>query len=322
MSALMILLNLFIIGSLILALVIGYIRGGADIAIDTLGLLISVVLGIIMASLFGARLERLVPGLSMMAPLVIFGAVWIGGIIVTVPLSHRLLHRVPHHWTKALPNRILGAVLNALRVVIIITIGLLILVSLPFSTQQRSQIAQATIPKTLIRVSGGFGSRVQNLVGDSLGSSLGLFTTTGREEPAVPLHFTTTAGVPSPELEARMVTLVNIERARQGLNPVTLDDRLRDVARNHAQDMLAKGYFAHVNQSNQDPFDRLRQAKIRFYYAGENLALAPSLQQAHQGLMNSPPHRANILSPNYGKIGVGIIDAGRYGLMVVQDFTN
>ena len=56
--------------------------------------------------------------------------------------------------------------------------------------------------------------------------------------------------------------------------------------------------------------------------AGENLALAPTLQLAHDGLMKSPGHRANILSTNYRTVGIGIVDGGPYGLMVTQDFTD
>jgi len=41
-----------------------------------------------------------------------------------------------------------------------------------------------------------------------------------------------------------------------------------------------------------------------------------------QGLMNSPGHRANILNPNFHKIGIGVIDGGIYGKMYTQEFTN
>jgi uncharacterized protein YkwD len=52
----------------------------------------------------------------------------------------------------------------------------------------------------------------------------------------------------------------------------------------------------------------MRQANVRFVTAGENLALAPSLQIAHTGLMNSPGHRANILHRDFGRVGIGIMD--------------
>jgi uncharacterized protein YkwD len=64
----------------------------------------------------------------------------------------------------------------------------------------------------------------------------------------------------------------------------------------------------------------MREDGVRFRTAGENLALAPTLDIAHNGLMNSPGHRANILRPQFGRLGIGILDGGRAGLMVTQKF--
>jgi uncharacterized protein YkwD len=68
--------------------------------------------------------------------------------------------------------------------------------------------------------------------------------------------------------------------------------------------------------------DRMQQARIGYLSAGENLALAPSLYLAHSGLMRSPGHRANILRPQFGRLGIGILDTGQHGLMVTQNFRN
>jgi uncharacterized protein YkwD len=97
---------------------------------------------------------------------------------------------------------------------------------------------------------------------------------------------------------------------------------LTEVARAHSADMLARGYFSHHSPEGKSAFDRLRAAKISFRLAGENLAFAPTVKLAHQGLMNSPGHRANILRPQYAKIGIGIMDAGARGIMVTQQFSN
>jgi len=66
----------------------------------------------------------------------------------------------------------------------------------------------------------------------------------------------------------------------------------------------------------------MRDAGVRFSTAGENLALAPTVQVAHTGLMNSPGHRANILHKDFGRVGIGIMDGGIRGLMVSQEFRN
>jgi uncharacterized protein YkwD len=119
-----------------------------------------------------------------------------------------------------------------------------------------------------------------------------------------------------------MLEMLNAERTRRGLRPLHPDPALTQVARAHSRDMLARGYFSHTSPDHADPFDRLRLAHVAFLTAGENLALAPDLQTAHDGLMNSPGHRANILRPQFGRVGIGVLDAGRHGLMVTQDFRN
>jgi uncharacterized protein YkwD len=68
--------------------------------------------------------------------------------------------------------------------------------------------------------------------------------------------------------------------------------------------------------------DRLQEHNVRYFLAGENLALAPTLNTAHEGLMNSPGHRANILEKNFRRIGIGVIDNGVYGKMFVQVFAD
>jgi uncharacterized protein YkwD len=119
-----------------------------------------------------------------------------------------------------------------------------------------------------------------------------------------------------------MLDMVNGERAKQGLRPLKSDPELGEVARAHSADMLERGYFSHVTPDGKDPFDRMRQANLRYLTAGENIALAPSLSGAHRGLMNSPGHRANVLRPQFGRLGVGVLDGGRQGLMITQDFRN
>jgi Uncharacterized protein with SCP/PR1 domains len=84
--------------------------------------------------------------------------------------------------------------------------------------------------------------------------------------------------------------------------------------------MFARGYFAHKSPDGKDPFDRMKQARVSFHAAGENLALAQTVEIAHTNLMNSPGHRANILSPDFGRLGIGILDGGFYGLMISQEF--
>jgi len=117
-----------------------------------------------------------------------------------------------------------------------------------------------------------------------------------------------------------MLEMMNEERAKEGLKPLQADPEMAAVARAHSKDMFARGYFAHNNPDGQDPFDRMEAAKVKFRTAGENLALAQTLEIAHTNLMNSPGHRANIMNPAFGRVGIGVLDGGFYGLMISQEF--
>ena len=126
---------------------------------------------------------------------------------------------------------------------------------------------------------------------------------------------------PRPELEAAMLTLVNPSAPRPGCRRLQADAEALQVARAHSRDMFARGYFSHIS-----PEGRARSTGCArpgaLPAAGENLALAPTLRWRTSGLMNSPGHRANILRPAFGRVGIGIVDGGRHGLMVTQTFRN
>ncbi len=117
-----------------------------------------------------------------------------------------------------------------------------------------------------------------------------------------------------------MLALVNQERAKAGLKPLSVDMRLVNLARKKSQDMIDKGYFSHQSPTYGSPFDMMKQAGITYRAAGENLAGASSVQRAHELLMNSDGHRKNILSPNFTSAGIGIIKGGPYGMMFTQMF--
>ncbi len=138
----------------------------------------------------------------------------------------------------------------------------------------------------------------------------------------VSLPFKTSEFRPRPDLEIRMLELINMERKKAGLKLMTFDNKLAVVATKHSADMLQRGYFSHYTPEGKSPFDRMRSERVRFIVAGENLALAQTLQSAHEGLMESPVHKANILHLSFERAGIGILDAGVHGIMVTQNFRN
>lgn len=120
--------------------------------------------------------------------------------------------------------------------------------------------------------------------------------------------------------EAKMVALVNEERAKAGLPALKVDMKLTELARKKSQDMVDKNYFSHTSPTYGSPFDMMKAAGVTYKYAGENLAGASKVETAHVNLMNSPGHRANILNTNYDHIGIGIIEGSPYGKIYTQMF--
>jgi uncharacterized YkwD family protein len=118
-----------------------------------------------------------------------------------------------------------------------------------------------------------------------------------------------------------MINLVNAQRANYGLAPLKVNPDLTRVARIKAQDMLENNYFSHTSPTYGSPFNMLRQFNISYRIAAENLAGAPTVDMAHESLMNSPGHRANILNPDLTDIGIGVVSGGIYGKIFVQLFT-
>lgn len=121
-------------------------------------------------------------------------------------------------------------------------------------------------------------------------------------------------------IEQKMVTLVNQERTKAGLQVMKVDTTLVGLARKKSQDMIDKNYFGHTSPTYGSPFEMLKKANVNYYTAGENLAGAGSVESAHSSLMASSGHRANILNSRFNHFGVGVAAGGPYGKMFTQLF--
>ncbi|MGE5370575.1 MAG: CAP domain-containing protein [Solirubrobacterales bacterium] len=122
-------------------------------------------------------------------------------------------------------------------------------------------------------------------------------------------------------MQTEMLGLVNKARADAGLGPLTLDSKLSAGAYAKSRDMAVNQYFSHTSPTYGSPFEMMHQFGITYTAAGENIARHTSVQGAHDAFMNSPGHRANILSTSYGKVGFGFYTSGPY-LYVTQWFTD
>jgi len=122
-----------------------------------------------------------------------------------------------------------------------------------------------------------------------------------------------------PQQEQQMLELVNRERVDRGLSPLAMDNRLLHMARLKSRDMVDDAYFAHQSPRYGSPSSMFAAQGVQYQFMGENIAMAGTVEHAHQLLMESPGHRRNILSPNFHRLGIGIVQ-GPDGLMISQEF--
>lgn len=115
------------------------------------------------------------------------------------------------------------------------------------------------------------------------------------------------------QFENRVLELVNIERKKVGLKALQMDENVRNVARLKSEDMRKKNYFDHISPTYGSPFEMLKTYSISYKSAGENIAKGQTSPEAVvKAWMNSPGHRANILSKNFTHMGVGYVASGSY----------
>lgn len=242
--------------------------------------------------------------------------------IVLGSLAGRLVAAVSPKAHAHTANRALGTIPGFIDGLLHAMILAVLLLALPLAEELTAQTRESEIASRLAVPADWLESRLTPIFEEAVSKTLNRMVVKPGSREGMPLGFTVPKPQTRPDLEARMLDLLNEERAARGLAALRPDPELVEVARAHSRDMFARGYFSHVTPDGQDPFDRIRQAKVRYLIAGENLALAPTLPLAHQGLMNSPGHRANILRPAFGRVGIGVVDGGRRGKMVTQNFRN
>jgi len=124
----------------------------------------------------------------------------------------------------------------------------------------------------------------------------------------------------------QIVTLVNHERQKTGLQPLTLNFQLLDASESKVSDMSRQSYFSHVSPQQQRWSQFITTAKYKYKEAGENLA--NGFQTPHEivsAWLRSPSHRENILTPQYTDTGVAITRGeldSQPTIFVVQMFGN
>lgn len=115
-------------------------------------------------------------------------------------------------------------------------------------------------------------------------------------------------------VEAQLVQAINTLRRSRGLKPFTVSAKLASAAAQHTRDMGANGYFEHESLDGSAFWKRIERwygsRGWSMWSVGENIEYESPDITAEQGLsmwMNSPPHRANLLSKTWREIGISAV---------------
>ncbi|MBI2019918.1 CvpA family protein [Candidatus Daviesbacteria bacterium] len=248
-----------------------------------------------------------------------FMVMWFLAETIFYLLVRILIPKVPKVKSSINSLSIIPAILRGL---IFISLALVLLATFPIQPAIKKAVQDSQIGSRILKNAYRLEQPVKQVFGGVANDSLSFLTIRPRTNERINLGFQNVQSEVDETTERAMIDLVNQERTSRGLRALTFDANLREVARAHSEDMFKRGYFSHYSPEGETVADRASKVGIDFLVIGENLAYAPNLELAHRGLMNSEGHRANILSADYGKIGIGVMDGGVYGKMYTQVFSN
>lgn len=300
----------------------GWRRGFLITALELASLVLSLLFAFKTYGYVGGYFEKHTSSLGVWALPLAFLLCFFAARIVLWVLEGAFFRNISASAHHSAVNKTLGLFPGALNGIINAAIVAAILLIAPVFDGLSAKTRDSRIAARLTPGVEWMQEKVAPVFDEAIRHSLSALTVESGSKESVQLPFKRQDAAPRPDLEQQMLGLLNKERAKKGLQPLEADTAMRHIARAHSLDMLRRGYFSHYTPEAKSLADRARAAHISYLTAGENLALAPTLAMAHRGLMNSPGHRANILRPQFGRVGIGVLDAGRYGLMITQDFRN
>lgn len=315
-------IDILIVLVVLLCIWSGWRKGFTAATLELIPWLGSLLGGILLYKYTAVPIDKIIKNLGVwLYPL----AFIIDVIILRIFLSfivNRLRRSIPKETHRNIVNKILGIIPGTINGAIYSFIIVALLFSLPLFDGLTAAMRNSIIADKVSGQVEWLDEKLSPVFDEAVKKTMNKLTVEPGSTETVNLHFTVKNPKVRSDLETEMLGLVNDERKKVGLQPLKADPELTVVARHHSADMFARGYFSHYTPEGKDPFDRLRAAHVKFITAGENLAYGHTLAICHRGLMNSPGHRANILRPQFGRLGIGILDGGIYGLMISQEFRN
>lgn len=317
------LIDLLLILIVLLSMWAGWSKGFIVGITDLLIWLGSLAIGFVFYEAAGQLLHKALPTLGVWnLPLAFIALLLLSRIMLSLVFYRFFVRPTSPETHRAPANRFFGLLPGLVTGAIYAAITAAVVLSIPAWRGLANEARESQIAARLGGQVAWLDEKFSPIFGDVAKETVKRVTAEPSSAETVDLHYKVKNLKARAELEEQMLVLVNEERTKRGLKPLRPDPEMTKVARAHSTDMFVRGYFSHYTPERKDPFDRMKEAGVKFTTAGENLALGRTLKICHEGLMNSPGHRANILSPAFGRLGIGIMDGGLYGLMISQEFRN
>ncbi len=314
-------IDLFIIIVFFFYIFIEFNRGFFRLCADLLGIIIAFLVALSIYIKFSDFLVSLGLAVIYARPLSFLG-IWFVVQLIFFGISKIISYYTPVSVKQSPINIYAGILPAAVKAFFFIVVSLILIVVMPLNQKTKNLFTNSFFSQRILKYTIKFESQLEQIFGNSGGNNLTFVTNQGSNDDRTPLNFSTNQMTIDEEAEKILLEKINEERAKVGVQPLKEDILVRNVARIHSRDMLQRGYFSHVSTDGKTLTDRLLAANANFQTASENLALAPNANLVHLGLMNSEKHRENILDPSVTRVGIGVMDAGQYGMMVTQDFVN
>src|SRR3990167_10202351 len=289
---------------------------------DFIGLFVSLIMALIFYSQLAQLLVKLINIPKILANPIGFLLIWLIFEALFFSFFAKFFSRIISKLATSRINKLLGFIPSTINTLLFMSFVLLLTVSLPIRPDIKKNIFDSKIGSILINQAIVLERPFNSIFGPITRQSLTFLTIKPEDKGSIPLEFTQNQLTVDFQSEKQMLDLVNKERISRGFKTLIWNETLGKVGRNHSKDMFERGYFSHYSPEGKDVGDRLNYVGIEYLIVGENLALAPNVQRAHTGLMNSQGHRRNIIDPAFKKIGIGTIDGGVYGRMFTQVFSN
>lgn len=301
---------LFIAGFAVVGLRLGLLRSALNLA----GFAVALFLALRVEGPLGGALATLLHSSPWATQLATFVVILVGAGVVVHIASARIARLVPDTRGLRLASLVGGATLGILAALLPIWLATGLLLLVPSSVAPLARAAhQSSTAKLMAAWTPSWPQGVLAYVGK---------VAVGPQQDQLVYELQRLfTGSPRllQEQELQMLELLNQTRRRFGLPPLRLDPDLCLAARAHSTDMARNSYFEHDSPRFGTPMHRMQIAGVHTVFYGENIAFALDASLAETAFMHSPGHRANILDPDYTRVGIGAVTDGLM-VMFTQDF--